>query len=183
MNNREVEIKFFITEETKNKLMFYLNTNAEFFGKTSQKDTYYIPYFKDYEINGSTVECLRIRETESHSVLCYKHIHKETTPVYCDEFETKIDNPSETEKILLAIGFSVQMVIDKTRISYKMNNFEFDFDSVTNLGEFLEIELTSNENEEDLINQIYEFVKPFGLSQNDTTTDGIQTLMKKAKKK
>ena len=142
-----------------------------------QIDTYYIPDFREFEINGETMECVRIREENNNSTLAYKKIHREANPVYCDEYETRVDNKEQMEKILFALGFKVQMVIDKTRESYKINELEFDFDSVKNLGELMEVELKNDSND---VSVIYEFVSKYGLSKKDVTYEGIQVLMKKA---
>ena len=84
------------------------------------------------------------------------------------------------EKILFALGFSVQMIIDKTRIGFYNEKFEFDFDTVKNLGELMEIELKDNNGS---ISDIYSLVKPFGLSDKDVTYEGIQLMLKNALKK
>ena len=78
------------------------------------------------------------------------------------------------ENTLFALGFNVEMVIDKTRETYLVNNLELDFDSVKNLGELLEIELKDNSSD---INEIYNFVKKYALSKKDVTYEGIQNLM------
>ncbi len=78
------------------------------------------------------------------------------------------------ENTLFALGFNVEMVIDKTRETYLVNNLELDFDSVKNLGELLEIELKDNSSD---INEIYNFVKKYELSKKDVTYEGIQNLM------
>lgn len=80
------------------------------------------------------------------------------------------------ENTLFALGFNVEMVIDKTRETYLVNNLELDFDLVKNLGELLEIELKDNSSD---INEIYNFVKKYELSKKDVTYEGIQNLMKK----
>lgn len=179
MKNKEIELKFVINSQIKNEIIKLLEEMGEKKSESFLIDTYYIPNFKDFEINGETMECVRIRENEKGCVLTYKKIHREATPLYCDEFETNISSKHQMENILFALGFSVQMVIDKKRVSYSMGNLEFDFDSVKDLGELMEVELAS-ENAE--VEEIYEFVKPFGLSQKDVTYEGIQTLMKKAMK-
>lgn len=120
---------------------------------------------------------------QKRTVLAYKKLHKESTPIYCDEFETAIENKENMEKILFAIGFSVQMVIDKTRETYSLKNFEFDFDSVKNLGEFLEIELKNTELADADTSKIFDLVKKYGLTAKDVCTTGIQTLMKQSKQK
>ena len=179
MKNKEIELKFVINEGVKNKIIDEIKKSGEKIGESHLIDTYYIPNFKDFEIDGETIECVRIRETEQGAVLAYKKIHKEARPIYCDEFETIVSSKDQMENILFALGFSVQMVIDKTRESYIYKNFEFDFDSVKNLGELMEIELKE---ENGKIEEIYFFVSKFGLSQKDVTYEGIQNLMKKSLK-
>lgn len=177
MKDKEIELKFIINKEIKNAI---LNDNIENFEKISNfrvVDTYYTPNFKDFEINGETMECLRIREDESGFTLTYKKIHRECDPVYCDEYETKIEDAEQIEKILFSLGFSVQMKIDKIRETYRLNNLEFDFDTIENLGEHLEIEL---KDESSTVEQIYDFVSKYGLTKNDVTYKGIQVLMKEA---
>ena len=177
MKDKEIELKFRITPEQKQLILKYLKSNTTFKGSERMIDTYYIPNFKDFEINGKTIECVRIRETNNSAVICYKHIHYEADPIYCDEYETKIDSKEQMEKILFSLGFSIQMVIDKTRLSYYNDKFEFDFDTVKNLGELMEVELKDTKGS---INDIYNLVKPYGLTENNVTYEGIQIMLKKA---
>lgn len=176
MKNKEVELKFLINEKIKEQIITDLANKANKIKEEKLIDTYYVPNFKDFEINGETIECVRIRENEKGNVLAYKRVHREVMPVYCDEFETFVSSKEQMENILFALGFSVQMVIDKTRITYEMNDFEFDFDTVKGLGELLEVEV---KNEQATTENIYNFVKKYGLSKADVTYEGIQTLMKK----
>ena len=179
MKDKEIELKFIINEEIKNAILSDNNENFVKLSTSRVVDTYYIPYFRDFEINGETMECVRIREDKNGFTLTYKKIHRECNPVYCDEFETKIDDKDQMEKLLFALGFSVQMKIDKTRQSYRMNNLEFDFDTIENLGEHLEIEI---KDENMSVEDIYNFVSKYGLTKNDVTYKGIQVLMKEAMK-
>ena len=180
MKDKEIELKFVIDTKTRKKIVTDLVSFAQDLGRSRMIDTYYIPAFRDFEINGVTNECVRIREDKSGVTLCYKHIHRDCMPVYCDEFETKIDSKEQMEKILFALGFSVQMIIDKTRSSYQLGHFQFDFDSVKNLGEFMEVELKS---ETAGVDEIYDFVSKYKLSSKDVTYDGIQTLMRRTMSK
>lgn len=175
MKEKEIELKFIINLDIKNKLMKKLQDCAKKIGEEHIIDTYYIPSFKSFEKDGETMECVRIREEQGKVTLGYKKIHRECDPVYCDEYETIIDSKEQTEKIFFALGFSVQMVIDKVRTTFEYNSLQFDFDSVKNFGELLEVELLDNNDE---VSKIYEFVKPFGLSQKDVTYKGIQKLLK-----
>ena len=180
MKNKEIELKFVIDKTNREKIIAMLEKNATKLCENRMIDTYYIPYFREFEINGETCECVRIREANGKAILAYKKIHREANPVYCDEFETEVSSVSNTEKILFALGFEIQMKIDKTRVSFELEDFEFDFDTVANVGEFMEVELkTDNATTKD----IFEFVKPFGLSEKDVTYDGIQVLVKRAMNK
>lgn len=174
MNNKEVELKFIINEEIKMQIIHDLEQKTYKISEKRLIDTYYIPNFKEFEINGETMECVRIRKNDNGAVLAYKKIHREANPVFCDEYETKIESSEEMEKILFALGFDVQMVIDKIRINYVLDNLEFDFDSVKDLGELLEVELKQGDD----ISVIYDFVSKYGLTEKDVTYKGIQMLMK-----
>ena len=180
MNNKEIELKFKITDEMYKNIISDLEKCATKVSESRLIDTYYIPYFREFEINGVTQECVRIRENEKGNTLCYKKIHYETNPVYCDEYETLVSDKNQMEKLLFALGFSIQMVIDKTRVTYKMDCFEFDIDFVKGLGYLLEVEL-KEENAD--IEEIYKFVSKYGLKKDDVTYEGIQILMKKALQK
>ena len=179
MKDKEIELKFRITHEQRQAIIKHLEQVATYKGSERIIDTYYIPNFKEFEINGKTIECVRIRETKGSAVICYKYIHYEASPIYCDEFETKIDSKEQMEKILFALGFTIQMVIDKTRVSYSNEQFEFDFDTVENLGELMEIELKYNNGS---LSDIYSLVKPFGLDEKNVTYEGIQIMLKKSLK-
>ena len=63
---------------------------------------------------------------------------------------------------------------------YGFNGLEFDFDSIENLGEHLEIEI---KDETLTTNDIFNFVSKYGLTKNDVTYKGIQVLMKEAMNK
>ena len=177
MKNKEVELKFKISKETRDLIVEDLKKQTTLLSSFRQVDTYYIPYFREFEINGETMECVRIREENGTNTLAYKKIHREANPIYCDEYETKVESKEQTEKILFALGFTVQMVIDKTRESYKLGEFEFDFDSVKNMGELMEVELKNDSSD---VNTIYDFVAKYGLTKDNVTYEGIQVLMKKA---
>lgn len=180
MNNKEIELKFVIDKNVRDKVIFDLEKRAEKIGESRMIDTYYIPYFREFEVDGETMECVRIRESDKKAVLTYKKIHREANPVFCDEYEVDVSSAKEAEKILFALGFDIQLKIDKTRLSYKFLGFEIDFDSVVDVGEFMEVELKS---ENATTDEVFEFVKPYGLSKKDVTYEGIQVLAKKAIKK
>ena len=92
MNNKEIELKFIIDVEKRKLIEADIAKLAKFESEKRQVDTYYIPNFKSFEKNGETMECVRIRESSGKAVLCYKRIHREAAPVYCDEYELEISH-------------------------------------------------------------------------------------------
>ena len=62
MKSKEIEVKFKITEEVYKAIVNDLNSSATKINESRLIDTYYIPNFKDFEINGITHECVRIRQ-------------------------------------------------------------------------------------------------------------------------
>ena len=102
MQDKEIELKFLINNDTKAKIIADLEKLATKGKQSHQIDTYYIPNFAEFEKDGETMECLRIREQNGRSVLCYKKIHREANPIYCDEYETEI----ESKKNFLNFGLA-----------------------------------------------------------------------------
>ena len=180
MSNKEIERRFIISAEQRENLLNFVKREATFVSENRQYDVYYEPDFKAWEKDGKTIEALRIRTVDGNSTMNYKYIHREVTPLYCDEYESKIADAGQVEQILYAIGFKRLIEIDKTRQTYTFGEFEFDFESVVGLGDFLEIELKGENGD---VNKIFELVKPFGLSEKDVTFDGIIKLMQNANKK
>ncbi len=175
MDNKEIELKFIIDREKRKIIEANLKAKANFEGEKRQIDTYYIPDFRSFELNGETMECVRIRESNGKAVLCYKKIHREANPVYCDEYELEVSSKEKMEKILFALGFSVQMVIDKIRKTYSFGNYEFDFDTVNEKLELFEVELKDNNAS---VEMVLDFVSKYGLTKEDVTYRGIQLLVK-----
>ncbi|MBQ9791207.1 MAG: CYTH domain-containing protein, partial [Clostridia bacterium] len=77
MQDKEIELKFQITNEIKDKILEDLRTCGNALPSFRMIDTYYIPNFREFEINGETHECVRIREKNDKAILCYKKIHRE----------------------------------------------------------------------------------------------------------
>lgn len=177
---KSVEVKFRINEKIKQEIKAFLSRVAVRTISTHQIDTYYVPSFRDFEVNGETIECIRIREELDKIKLSYKKIHFDADPIYCDEYETEITSKDNMEKILFALNFSTQMVIDKFRESYFHTELEFSFDTVKDVGEFMEVKARG---ENANLDKIFSFVETYGLSKADVTYEGLQKIVKESKNK
>jgi len=80
------------------------------------------------------------------------------------EYSVKIDNGHQLKDILLWMQFKLVAEIEKNRESYSLNKMTINFDKVTNLGEFIEVEVMGNEeNFEEEKKNIFTFLKELGI--------------------
>lgn len=139
MNDIEIEIQVRVGHT--NKLTRFLKENAEFKGEKYQKDEYYSPANRDFIAKKPIAEWLRLRESKTSSIT-YKNWHydKDGQSNYCDEYETTIEDIEKLRKIFMAINMKLLTTVEKTRKIWDYQDYEISIDSVTNLGDFVEIE-------------------------------------------
>lgn len=135
----ENEIKIRLTKDEYLRILYEVSKAGTFISDVIQIDTYYI--LKNPN------KWLRIRQVGNVNTLSYKEITEFNT----EKYEVSIDNLDNINHILSKLGFTSQVTVSKKRTTYQYNNYEFSFDTVENLGLFLEIEALQSTNYEDLI--------------------------------
>lgn len=144
-SNVEIEIRFPLINFEKAKE--YLDKKAKLISqKVFQKDTYYVPVHRDFLKSKYVYEWLRIRESQKGKFLTYKHFHPENVKItdYCDEYESKVENIDAIYKIFEALDMKEVIVVEKYRNIWMYKDVEISVDVVTNLGSFIELEVTKN---------------------------------------
>lgn len=140
----EVEIKIPVTyKQFWNTFEMIRYPPAEYLGRSSHIDRYYVPAHRNFIDVEHPFEWLRVREMDGKAILNYKHFHPENQKIfkYCDEFETGIENRDQLTKILLALDFEEIVTVKKTRKAFLYAyDFEVALDDVSELGHFVEIE-------------------------------------------
>ena len=107
----------------------------------NQKDTYYNHPSRDFLSAKPVIEWLRIRETPRGCSINYKNWHDpKGEGIYCDEYETKISDSKVVEDILISLGFTKIVVVNKSRSSWLIDGVELSIDNVQGLGFFIEVE-------------------------------------------
>ena len=166
----EVEVKV----KTKLDKAEILLQNLNFTKGTTvyEKDTYYNSKQLDLK---EADKALRIREhrdidlKDTIFILNFKGPKIDTTTMTREESEFEVPNFETCEKMLNGLGFFATGNVEKTRIHYKKDNVTCCLDSVTNLGEFLEIEIMAEESEYDVaISKIKDLLGKLGLGMSDT---------------
>jgi adenylate cyclase class 2 len=115
-------------------------------GTVSQVDTYY-----DHPVRafGETDEALRIRretdEDGENATVTYKGPLLDDDSKTREEIETSVDDGETMAAVLESVGFEPAATVEKTRERYQHGEYTLALDSVTGLGEFLEVETEAEE--------------------------------------
>ncbi|WP_461866602.1 class IV adenylate cyclase [Thermococcus sp.] len=162
----EVEIKFRVKiEDIKPKI----EAIAQFDHEEVQDDLYFsIPL----------PSLLRIRRivNRNENILGYKLI-KDSRNEEFDEIEVKVDDFEKTREILKRLGFKEDVRIKKHRYVYKLDDVTFELNRVEGLGDFLDIEVISNDPEK-AKEKIWKIAGMLRLSEEDVEPRLYQELMK-----
>jgi adenylate cyclase class 2 len=140
MKDTEIEIQVKVSN-TK-KLINFLKKNGKFIGEIKQIDFYYTPKHRSFVDVRPVKEWFRLRTTPNHSSITYKNwkYTRSGKSWHCDEYNTKIENPSQFKKILEVLNFKLLSKVSKNRKKWRCKNFEISIDKVSGLGEFVEVE-------------------------------------------
>ena len=166
--NEEIEIKIEVQLAEYERIHDLLrneshNTdNIDHIGGYAITDSYYTDN-NNFKYGGDM--CMRIRrvieEKEDGNTLKYNFITYKNRNAFRNgirfnkEYETNIDDYQVMDRILLVLGFEINVVVQKGRISYlhKKHNARIELDAVSNLGYFIEIESTDESGIKDIMSQ------------------------------
>lgn len=95
-----------------------------------------------------------------------------------NEFETEEEDVSDTVKGLLNNYFSEVLTLEKTRNMYLKNNFSINVDVISNLGNYVEVEVLSDDEPTKVKEMITKEVKSLFIGEVELIDKGYVTLMK-----
>lgn|GEM_PF-1369006 len=84
-----------------------------------------------------TRKYLRIRQRDKVGELTYTNVFSDN---HIKIWSTEIKEPDIMEEILTNLGYSIDIVVNKKRESFKYKDSKIVFDYVKNLGDFIEIQ-------------------------------------------
>ena len=165
----EVEVKFKVPfDEIKEKIE---RLGAELVRKEVQEDLYFaLPL-------PSLLRIRRIVNT-GEVILGYKEIKDKRNEEF-DEIEVKVEDFDKIREILKRLGFKEDIWVKKYRYVYRLGNVTFELNRVEGLGDFLDIEVIS-ENVEKAKREIWEAAKKLGLKEENVEPRLYQELIKDA---
>lgn len=169
----EVEIKI-QTEQTTAEQRLLVN-GFEKNECAKETDTYYDNAAGDIRGNDTS---LRIRTVDypdsslSRSYITFKGNRCDDVSMTRPEYESLIERPDEIKMILKSLGYEpVEPAVIKERSLYVKGSISACLDKVEGLGEFLELEIISeNESKDDALVRLWETLELLGYDRDDTIT-------------
>jgi predicted adenylyl cyclase CyaB len=154
--NIEFKVRTNSVEALEQKL---LQLNPKFIGTDHQIDTYF----------NTKVGRLKLREGNIENALIHYVRENTATAKQCDVLLYQ-HQPNVILKQILATANGVKVIVDKTRKIYFVDNVKFHFDTVQQLGTFIEVEAIDTDGTigvETLKEQCNYYINFFELEQND----------------
>lgn len=133
----ELEMKAKMDKYTKGRIDQILR-RAEFLEERIEDDVYFSSPIRDFK---ETDEALRVRYSGDKAILTYKGPKLDKISKSREEYEAYVSG--EIEQILQKLGYTKLLNVKKKRKVYLYKDFTISIDAVEELGEFLEVELKS----------------------------------------
>jgi adenylate cyclase class 2 len=140
--NIEIKAKCFHPEMVE---AFLFEQKAEFAGVDIQKDTY-------FNIHKGR---LKLRQGNIENNLIFYNRNNQKGPKQSDFHLAPVTKPAELES-LLCEALDIKGVVEKKRKIFFLHNIKVHLDEVTNLGSFLEIEVSNILNPETPVEILYQ---------------------------
>lgn len=113
------------------------------------EDSYFRHPSRDF---GETDEALRLRRVGDSAELTYKGPRMESKDVKArEEVTLKVSDPLAAQRIIERLGFEEMMVVRKRRVNYLYDKVQIALDHVEGLGEFVELELVTEDPERAMV--------------------------------
>ena len=134
----ELEMKAKIDKYTRGRIDQILR-KAEFLEEKVEEDTYFSSPIRDFK---ETDEALRVRYSGENAILTYKGPKLDKLSKSREEFEAFVSG--DIEEILQKLGYKKILTVRKKRKLYLYKEFTVSIDNVEGLGEYIEVELKSD---------------------------------------
>lgn len=124
---------------------------AESLGTVVQRDTYYDAPHRAF---AETDEALRVRRIHDEATaegepdetrITYKGPRVDRESKTRREHETRVDDDETVDSLLRALGFDPVAVVEKRRDSYHVDGYTVTLDTVTDVGDYVEVETESDD--------------------------------------
>ena len=163
---KDVEIEIQVKLEGADILEKFLSKNGKSKAENYQKDEYFTPPHKNFLAEYPVAEWLRLRQSKTNSINYKKwYYNKAGKSTHCDEYESEVGDMRLMRKMLGALGYKTIAIVEKTRKTWLYKDYEVAIDSITNLGNFVEVEYKGDVDSVDpvrITNEMVAFLKSIG---------------------
>jgi len=170
---REIEIKARVKslDDIKKKILT-LGGKPE--RKISQIDIYYGEHLLYKKLGYPFM--VRVRQEGGKALFTYKGAALKADGIW-EEIEFGIDNADKGLKMLRAMGLEKIVKISKKREEFRLNNFGICLDRIEGLGDFIELELISDDEPKKIQKKLVVFMKKLGVSPEKVIKKGYVYLL------
>lgn len=138
---------------------------------------YYDPKRDDLkpDSNNQLSHCLRLRSKNNDYYITYKDdVFDDGKWLYSNEYETKVESIDVLKQVFDKLGLKKFIEIDNNKEIYLTDKYEIALESVTDLGLFLEVEYSTNDDVSvvDIKREIQEFINELGINVSLELTMG-----------
>lgn len=172
----EVELKVRIpsTGTVRERLM---QQKAEFLGRVHEHDIFYNAPHRDF---GRTDEAVRVRYTGDRAVVTYKGPKIKKFGLKArEELNFAVESGEAFETMLDRLGFTRTLEVNKWRENYRLGNAAVCLDEVEGLGTFAEIEVITENGDENPTDQIEKIAKGIGIEGEPILASYLELLLAK----
>ena len=159
LDNLELEVKLKVDGQESNRILKLIKNKSVYLGEEQHDAVYYESSLRKFDN-----EYLRIRKENNVYVLNYK---KNTDRNLCEEYETIVDNAENMSLILEHLDLIKKAEINKKRQKYLYKQkYEFSFDTVQDIGVFVEIEVKNLTSYEEEYNSLFKLLDELNININ-----------------
>ena len=172
----EVEAKFAIRDP--GEIRARLNRQGvQMARKQQEHDVYYNAPHRDF---AKTDEALRVRYADAGATVTYKGPKVRVGSAKArEEFNLAVASGDTLEAILSRLGFQRAAGVSKTREFYEIGPVTVTLDDVEGLGSFVEIEILTEDGQEDAARRIGAIAKGLGVDGPPIYTSYLEMLLSK----
>ncbi len=145
--------------------------------KHTVDEYYYDPKRKTLkpDNNNQLSHCLRLRRKNRDYYITYKDdVFKDGKWFYSNEYETKVESIKMVRTIFKKLGLKKFITIDNKKDIYLTDKYEIALENVKDLGLFLEVEYSTNDDVSvaDIKNEIQKFIDELNINVSKELTMG-----------
>ncbi len=162
----EIERKFRISSEQKANIEQYFKASGGNLTPIHQTDQVFLLGIDSFKEFKSGMPVMRLRTVGSKTQLTYKRAINDAGDTL--EHELEVELAEAMQKILEEMDYRQVTIVDKNRVELKQDGLTLVLDKVARLGNFLEIEVLSEEADSgDAEDKILYIATEFGLTSAD----------------